>query len=586
MPKPSSMPRIYPWLVAAFVLVPAVAAWQLQRTQRVRDIERFRLTVVSQSPRLLAGASPAQDIANRAARAVAREGAGFDADDLEHSLGEWRLRPGAVLGYGGAELRDGKLVLARHVLREGAPRVEEGADLLALPELRSAWDRMLREGQGATSAPVAWLLDSPRRVSLVLRVAYGPGPLPTTEAERRAKARGLGFALVDVDEAWDAGAAGIDRRLLAVERMPDSTPAAKGDFERTIGIGMGLGGYTWMARFTPGPDFFPAQAWRTPLLVSLLGLPFAAFTLALARAQSRRREAVEALNENLDARVAALTEELRAENTRLRAAQAETERALAREQESGELKSRVVATISHEFRTPLSVILSSAEILRNYSDRLDPAQRAEQLKSIEESVAGMSSLIQSVLAFSKAGAGRMEFHPERQAPGDLMREVVDEVLSATSRRCPVEFEGRQLDEAGWIDATLLRLILVNLLGNAVKYSAAGSPVELRARRAGDDLVFAVVDHGIGIPEEDLKTLFQSFRRGRNTHGIPGTGLGLSIVKTCVELHRGEVSVQSSPDIGTVFTVTLPVYSEPPPRASSSAPFPAPPASAPLQPPSP
>ena len=359
MPKSSRMQRIYPWLVAVFVLLPALAAWQLQRTQHARDVERFRLLIRDQSPLLLQGSTHAQDIANRAANALAREGEDYDVDALESSLGEWRLRDAVVVGYGNAVLNNGHLRLSRQALREGQARLEIGADLLEAPELKTAWDDMLREGRGGTSAPAPWLRDSPRRFALVLRVAYSGGPLPPTEAARRAAARGVGFCLIDADRLWEQGAAKIDRRLLTVERMADDAPLQKRDFDRTSALGLG-GGYAWKARFTPGPEFFTGETWRAPFLVSTLGLLLAGFTFALARAQSRQRAAVEALAETLDARVTALTDELRAENSRLRAAQIETELALAREQESGELKSRVVATISHEFRTPLSVILSSA----------------------------------------------------------------------------------------------------------------------------------------------------------------------------------------------------------------------------------
>lgn len=577
------MQRFYPWLVAVLVLIPALVAWQLQRTRHARDLARFRQEIGEQAPRLLASTQVCQDIANQVMKHVAKGGGdwvGFEP------LGEWRLRSPATLGYGYA-LRTGEaLPLARQTLRSGEPLHPPGADLLALPEVREAWEDMLRLGEGTLSRALPLLRDDPRPLVLVLRVVYTPGRLPPTEAERRAEARGLAFCIFDPETVWAEGMARLDRRALNVERLPEDAPDEKRDFVRTAPLS--LRGHVWKARFTPGPEFFQTESRMMPALVAAVGVLLAAITFALARAQARRREEVEALNRGLDARVAALTEELRGENVRLRLAQEEAERALTRERETGELKSRMVATISHEFRTPLSVILSSADILRTYAGRLDEHQRAEHLAAIADSVGGMSALIQSVLTFSKAGAGRLEFHPERHAPEDLLREVVDEMHSATSRRCPIRLDCRGVDEPGWIDVTLLRLILVNLLGNAVKYSPPGSPVDLRARRVGDDLLFAVADRGIGIPEEDQKDLFQSFRRGRNTHGIPGTGLGLSIVKTCVDLHGGHIEVGRSPEAtptgtsatgtsGTVFTVTLPVYAALPstPSTLPTAPAPAP-----------
>lgn len=568
----SRMQRIYPWLVAALVLIPAVMAWQLQRTQRSRELERFRQEISRQSPLLIASSGPCQDIANQVMNHLSRRSP--DWPGLDASLAEWRMRAKAAAGYGFARETGGRLKIEHLALREGTPRYDANTDLFTLPEVRTGWDSLLRQGMGTSTLPLPLLQDDPRAFVLILRPVYGPGEYPRSETARRAALIGVAFCIMDQELVWSEGAARIDRRTLNVERMPETAAVEKHDFVRVIPLGIG-GEYNWKVRFTPGSDFFDRQSWRAPVLVATVGLLLAGITFTLAKTQARQRAQIEALNRGLDARVAALTEELRGENARLRAARAEAEQALDREREAGELKSRVVATISHEFRTPLSVILSSAEILRHYSDRLDPAGRAGHLAAIEGAVGGMSTLIQSVLAFSKAGAGRLEFRPERQAPEDILHEVVDEVQSATANRCPINFEGRRLDETGWFDATLLRLILVNLLGNAVKYSPAGSPVALQARREGDVLVLDIIDHGIGIPPGDMPRLFQSFRRGSNTQGIPGTGLGLSIVKTCVELHLGHIEVGSQSGGGTKFTATLPAYTAPTSRPSSSSPFPTP-----------
>lgn len=568
------MQRIYPWLVAALVLIPALMAWQLQHAQRASDLERFRRALSLQSPSLTAASGPCQEIANQVMNHLTRGGAW---EGLEPILGEWRLRAPAAVGYGYAERIEDRLELKQLTLGDSESRHETGADLLTLPAVRDGWEDLLRRGGGSATMPLPMLRDDPRPLLLVLRPVYRPGEYPRTEAARRTAARGAAFCVMDQERVWSEGVQRLDRRTLNVERMPDTAALKKNDFDRVISLGIG-GAFEWKARFTPGPDFFDRQNRHSPALVAMVGLVLAGVTFMLARNQARQRDEIETLNRGLDARVAALTEELRDENARLRAAQAETERALDREREAGELKSRVVATISHEFRTPLSIILSSAEILRHYADRLAPAERTGHLAAIEGAVNGMSTLIQSVLAFSKAGAGRLEFRPERQAPEDLLIEVVDEVQSATSRRCPITLDMHRLDEPGWFDATLLRLILVNLLGNAVKYSPPGSPVSLQARREKDRLVLHVIDRGIGIQPEDRPRLFQSFRRGGNTQGIPGTGLGLSIVKTCVELHLGNIDVGGSSEagggagIGTTFTVTLPAYAEPPPHTESVPPF--------------
>ena len=135
--------------------------------------------------------------------------------------------------------------------------------------------------------------------------------------------------------------------------------------------------------------------------------------------------------------------------------------------------------------------------------------------------------------------------------------MVDEVRSTTDARCPIEFSTRDLPAAALADESLLRHILLNLLSNAVKYSPPGDPVMFRATRSGNSLVFVVRDEGIGIPEQDLPALFETFRRGSNVGQTPGTGLGLVIVKQSVELHRGTITVESSEGGGTTFTVEIP-----------------------------
>ena len=132
-------------------------------------------------------------------------------------------------------------------------------------------------------------------------------------------------------------------------------------------------------------------------------------------------------------------------------------------------------------------------------------------------------------------------------------------MSATSERCRIIFECEKIEPGARSDATLLRTILVNLLGNAVKYSPAGTDVELRLSREGADAIFTVRDHGSGVPPEELPRLFSSFHRGRGTEGIPGTGLGLAIVKRCAEALGGAVTAHNAEGGGAEFTVRLPLF---------------------------
>jgi len=243
--------------------------------------------------------------------------------------------------------------------------------------------------------------------------------------------------------------------------------------------------------------------------------------------------------------------------------QAEVEllRSLAREKELGQLKSNFISMVSHEFRTPLGIIMSSAEILQEYLERLDPAERREHLESIRKNSRRMAELMEEVLLLGQVEAGRLDLNP---APLDLevlCRRIADEVLSATSHRCPIRLSVSAGKGEALVDERLLRHILTNLLSNAVKYSPDGASVTFALERQGRDTVFQIRDQGIGIPKADREWLCRAFHRGRNVGDRPGTGLGLVIVKRCVELHRGTLQFESEEGQGTTAVVRLPLFAE-------------------------
>jgi signal transduction histidine kinase len=163
------------------------------------------------------------------------------------------------------------------------------------------------------------------------------------------------------------------------------------------------------------------------------------------------------------------------------------------------------------------------------------------------------------LLFSKAEAGRMEFNPVALDVKTFCATLTDELLSATSRRCPIEL-ACDISEPARADEKLLRHVLSNLIANAVKYSPPGTPVTFSVSRDGGDAIFIVQDRGMGIPEDDRKRLFTPFYRGKNVATIQGTGLGLVIVKHCVERHGGTIEVDSAEKFGTTVSVRLPLFS--------------------------
>lgn len=234
-------------------------------------------------------------------------------------------------------------------------------------------------------------------------------------------------------------------------------------------------------------------------------------------------------------------------------------KALAREKELGQLKSNFISMVSHEFRTPLGVILSSAEILDSYFEQLEPGERREHLQSIQRNTRRMAGLMEEVLVLGMVEAGKMEFKP---LPLDLRvfcQRLLEELQSATERKCPVVFEPKNVPTTALADERLLRHIFSNLIGNAIKYSSAGSPVEFEIRPEGRQAICVLRDRGVGIPIEDQERLFQAFHRGANVREVPGTGLGLTIVKRCVELHGGTLDLESRLGQGTTVTVSLPLF---------------------------
>jgi signal transduction histidine kinase len=171
----------------------------------------------------------------------------------------------------------------------------------------------------------------------------------------------------------------------------------------------------------------------------------------------------------------------------------------------------------------------------------------------------MAAMMEEILVLSRLDAGKLEFKPSFLDFAAFSRRVVDEVLSATQRRCPIELSVIPDLLHGDADERLLGHIFTNLLSNAVKYSESGSVVGFDVTRNKRNAVCVIRDKGIGIPEGDQSHLFTAFHRGDNVGNRSGTGLGLVLVKRCVELHHGQMQIHSALGQGTTVTVRLPVF---------------------------
>lgn len=230
--------------------------------------------------------------------------------------------------------------------------------------------------------------------------------------------------------------------------------------------------------------------------------------------------------------------------------------ALDKEKELSELKSRFISVASHEFRTPLTSILASADLLELYGRNWPESKYNEFITNIQNSVEYLNELINDVLTVSKSDSGNIKFNPAETDLLELINGILENVKMSATKSIKFEFKYKMEETIFFVDAKLITQILSNVLSNAVKYSNEGGTVNFKAEKDSKFLLFTVTDNGIGIPEEDLERLCEPFFRGQNVGSIPGTGLGLSIAKKSAEIHRGKLVVESKPNKGTKITVIL------------------------------
>lgn len=247
--------------------------------------------------------------------------------------------------------------------------------------------------------------------------------------------------------------------------------------------------------------------------------------------------------------------------TERKQAEEELIRSLARERELSRLKSSFVSLVSHEFRTPIGIIHSSAEILERYLPRLPEEERQEHLRAIQSHAWRMAALMEEVLMFGRVEAGRMEFRETEFDLHEICQRWVEEMLLATDSRCPIRLGAPELPRVARGDPDLLRHIVANLLSNAVKYSPPGRAVELELQRDGAMAVICVTDRGLGIPASSRERLFTAFQRGENVRHLPGTGLGLVVIRHCLDLHRGTIELDSAENVGTRVVVRVPLFEQ-------------------------
>lgn len=232
--------------------------------------------------------------------------------------------------------------------------------------------------------------------------------------------------------------------------------------------------------------------------------------------------------------------------------------AFEKERELGELKSRFVSMVSHEFRTPLASIMISSELLKRHSDRMSTEMKAAQVTKIQNQIRHLTNLMDDVLTIGKSDMAGLTPQPEVVDLFEFCSEVAQETQQMAQGKHRVVFDSSSGCPQVLVDVKLLRQILFNLLSNATKYSPDGGTVTLLLHCDEEEFVLQVKDQGMGIPAEGRDRIFDTFHRATNVGSIPGTGLGLAIVKRAVDALNGTIDFESQEGVGTTFFVRIPL----------------------------
>jgi PAS domain S-box-containing protein len=263
------------------------------------------------------------------------------------------------------------------------------------------------------------------------------------------------------------------------------------------------------------------------------------------------------LNTQLEAKVEERTTILKEALQKLEQSQQELSEALDKEKQLSEMKGRFVSMASHEFRTPLSTVLSSASLLSKYKTTEEQDKRDRHVDKIKNSVKHLNDILEDFLSLGKLNEGKVEAHITEFDVNAFMEDTLDEMKGLLKKGQHLNYH-HSGDNNSWSDKKLLKNIIINLVSNAIKFSEEGKSIDVTSEVKDDAMKISIADKGIGISGNDLEHLYASFYRGKNAVNIQGTGLGLHIVKRYIELLEGTIDVKSIIGEGSTFCITLPV----------------------------
>jgi PAS domain S-box-containing protein len=271
----------------------------------------------------------------------------------------------------------------------------------------------------------------------------------------------------------------------------------------------------------------------------------------------KKNEEISYLNHALESKVKERTRELARVVYELSQSKNELSRALEKEKELNEIKSRFISTASHEFRTPLGTILSSISLIQKYTKTEEQEKREKHIQRIKAAVSHLTEMLNDFLSLDKLEEGVIRYKPNLVNASDELSQIIEDISPILKKGQHIIYEHLSKETTCLVDAQLLKNIVFNLISNASKYSDEDKPIYVTSKIDLNELIVSVKDEGCGIPEEEQQFLFTRFFRANNVSTIQGTGLGLNIVKKYLELMNGRIDFKSKLNEGSTFTIYIP-----------------------------
>lgn len=316
-------------------------------------------------------------------------------------------------------------------------------------------------------------------------------------------------------------------------------------------------------------SIFPLEAGLNPF--TIYGKNYVMALIIDITLRKEQEQKIIALNSKLESEVEQRTEELKIaieelklvnlelgeENKKRKNAEEEIKSALKKEQELNELKTKFLSLVSHEFKTPLSGILTSTMLLGKYKLTEQQTNREKHLKTITDKVHYLNNILNDFLSVEKLERGQIQYKAKTFKLSKVLDEVVYNANILLKGGQKINYPENINDYFLEQDEKIIELALSNLVHNAIKYSSENTVIDINVSQNDTETIFKVSDNGIGIPEKDQKNIFNRYFRAENALLSQGTGIGLNIVKTHIENLKGTISFKSTENVGTAFTIIIP-----------------------------